>query len=47
MIFIMKKKGLDGLMNPNDIANNYLWLHKQPRNAWTHEIDLRPWIEKW
>jgi hypothetical protein len=34
-------------MNPNDIANNYLWLHKQPRNAWTHEIDLRPWIEKW
>ena len=45
--FYNEKKDLDGLMNPNDIANNYLWLHKQPRNAWTHEIDLRPWIEKW
>ena len=45
--FYNEKKGLDGLMNPNDIAQNYLWLHKQPRNAWTHEIDLRPWIERW
>ena len=42
-----EKKSIDGLMNPKDIADNYLWLHKQPRNAWTHEIDLRPWIEKW
>jgi NAD(P)-dependent dehydrogenase (short-subunit alcohol dehydrogenase family) len=45
--FYNEKKGLDGLMNPNDIAQNYLWLHKQPRNAWTHEMDLRPWIEQW
>ena len=42
-----EKKAIDGLMNPNDIAGNYLWLYKQPRNAWTHEIDLRPWVEKW
>ena len=42
-----EKKAIDGLMNPKDIADNYLWLHKQPRNAWTHEIDLRPWVEKW
>ena len=34
-------------LNPADIAKNYLWLHEQPRNAWTHEMDLRPWIEKW
>ena len=43
----MKKKDKDGLMNPSDIAQNYLWIHNQPRNAWTHEIDLRPWIEIW
>ena len=42
-----EKKATDGLMSPKDIADNYLWLHKQPRNAWTHEIDLRPWVEKW
>ena len=34
-------------MNPDDIAKNYIMLHKQPRNAWTQELDLRPWIEKW
>ena len=45
--FYNEKKDKDGLMNPNDIAKNYLWIHNQPRNAWTHEIDLRPWIETW
>ena len=45
--FYNQKKEKDGLMNPNDIAQNYLWIHNQPRNAWTHEIDLRPWIETW
>ena len=45
--FYNEKKDKDGLMNPDDIAQNYLWIHNQPRNAWTHEIDLRPWIETW
>ena len=45
--YYKEKKAIDGLMNPKDIAENYLWIHKQPRNAWTHEIDLRPWVEKW
>ena len=27
------------------IAENYLALHKQPRTAWTQELDLRPWVE--
>ena len=45
--YYKEKKAIDGLMNPKDIAKNYLWIHKQPRNAWTHEIDLRPWVEKW
>jgi hypothetical protein len=24
----------------------YLMLHQQPRDAWTHELDLRPYLEK-
>ena len=33
-------------LDPNAIAANYLTLHRQPRSAWTHELDLRPWVEK-
>ena len=29
------------------IAESYWQLHRQPRSAWTHELDLRPWIEPW
>lgn len=36
----------DALLKPVDIAKNYVWLHKQERTAWTHELDLRPWSEK-
>ena len=36
----------DGILNPDHIAENYWMLHKQPRDAWTHELDLRPWSEK-
>ncbi|MEQ9518240.1 MAG: SDR family oxidoreductase [Parvibaculum sp.] len=36
----------DGILNPNHIADAYWWLHTQPRDAWTHELDLRPWAEK-
>ena len=35
------------ILRPDDIASNYVWLWKQPKSAWTHEIDLRPWAEKW
>lgn len=37
----------DALLSPEHIAENYVMLHKQPRTAWTHELDLRPWKEKW
>lgn len=37
----------DGLLAPDAIAENYWRLHCQPRSAWTHELDLRPWIERW
>ena len=36
-----------GILNPEHIAENYWYLHQQPRDAWTHELDLRPWIERW
>ncbi len=35
-----------GILSPEAIAANYFWLHRQPKNAWTHELDLRPWTEK-
>ncbi|MEN2989204.1 SDR family NAD(P)-dependent oxidoreductase [Tistrella sp. BH-R2-4] len=37
----------DQILKPEDIARNYVWLHHQPRSAWTHELDLRPWSETW
>jgi NAD(P)-dependent dehydrogenase (short-subunit alcohol dehydrogenase family) len=37
----------DEILKPADIAANYVWLWKQPRSAWTHEMDLRPWSEAW
>lgn len=38
--------GDDGLLNPYSIADSYWHLHQQPRNAWTHELDLRPFRER-
>lgn len=40
-------KAQDGILNPDHIAENYWFLHKQSRDAWTFELDLRPWIESW
>jgi len=40
-------KDQDGILNPDHIADNYWHLHIQPRDSWTHELDLRPWIERW
>ena len=37
----------DEILKPDDIAANFVWLHRQPRSAWTHEIDLRPHSETW
>lgn len=40
-------KDRDGILDPEAIAEAYWNLHRQPRNAWTWEQDLRPWIEPW
>ncbi|WP_434653106.1 SDR family oxidoreductase [Pseudomonas sp. R3-56] len=37
----------DGILDPEHIAENYWYLHTQPRDAWTFELDLRPWNERW
>ena len=37
----------DELVNPSSIAETYGQLHLQPRDAWTHELDLRPYGERW
>src|SRR5579863_1467030 len=36
----------DSMLDPDAIAENYLHVLKQPRSAWTWEIELRPWVEK-
>ena len=36
----------DSLLDPDAIAQTYLHVLQQPRSAWTHEIELRPWVEK-
>ena len=43
---LAKERPTDGLLDPAAIAEAYWHLHMQPRSAWTLEIDLRPWVEK-
>ncbi|MEJ0068679.1 MAG: SDR family NAD(P)-dependent oxidoreductase [Pseudomonadota bacterium] len=39
-------RGVDALLSPDAIAETYLHVHRQNRTAWTWEIELRPWVEK-
>ena len=41
--YALKEQG--GILNPDHIADAYWMLHQQPRDAWTHELDLRPYME--
>ena len=36
----------DSMLDPDAIASNYLHVLRQPRSAWTWEMELRPWVEK-
>lgn len=40
-------KEQDGIVSPEAIADAYWAIHQQPRTAWTHETELRPWLESW
>jgi NAD(P)-dependent dehydrogenase (short-subunit alcohol dehydrogenase family) len=43
---LIKERGDDSLLAPDSIAETYLQLHRQQRSAWTQELDVRPWSEK-
>jgi NAD(P)-dependent dehydrogenase (short-subunit alcohol dehydrogenase family) len=36
----------DSMLDPDAIAETYLQVLRQPRSAWTWEVELRPWVEK-
>lgn len=44
---MIERLGADGLLAPDAIAENYWMLHRQPRSAWTQELDLRPYKENY
>lgn len=41
------RKDEGAILNPDHIAEIYWQLHLQPRDAWTFEADMRPWLEDW
>ena len=41
-----KDRGPDSILEPDAIAATYLQIHRQHRSAWSAEIELRPWVEK-
>lgn len=43
----LEQLGQDGALEPAAIAETFWQIHTQPRSAWTHEIDLRPFKESW
>ncbi|MGN8159961.1 SDR family NAD(P)-dependent oxidoreductase [Salinisphaera sp. SWV1] len=43
---LIDERGEDSLLAPPEIAELYWQLHRQPRSAWSQEIDVRPWAEK-
>ena len=40
------ERGPDGVLLPEEIAKTYLHVYRQQRSAWSSEIELRPWLEK-
>jgi NAD(P)-dependent dehydrogenase (short-subunit alcohol dehydrogenase family) len=40
------EQGADGMLLPDEIAKTYLHIHDQHRSAWSWEIELRPWSER-
>lgn len=40
------ERGEDAMLLPDEIAKDYLHVHRQHRSSWTWEVELRPWVEK-
>ena len=40
------ERGEDGMLLPDEIAKSYLAIYRQHRSAWSWELELRPWVEK-
>jgi NAD(P)-dependent dehydrogenase (short-subunit alcohol dehydrogenase family) len=40
------ERGADGMLLPDEIAKNYLHVYRQQRSAWSWELELRPWVER-
>ncbi|MBI2754639.1 MAG: SDR family NAD(P)-dependent oxidoreductase [Betaproteobacteria bacterium] len=40
------QRGADSLLSPDEIAKTYLHIYRQQRSAWTWEVELRPWVER-
>jgi hypothetical protein len=43
--FTEATQGENALLKPEAIAESYWHLYQQAPSAWTHELDLRPWVE--
>jgi NAD(P)-dependent dehydrogenase (short-subunit alcohol dehydrogenase family) len=43
----MPEKGDDFFIKPDDVAETAWWLTRQPRSAWSFEVEARPFGEKW
>ena len=43
---LLSERGSGSLLETDAIADAYYHLHTQHRSAWTHELDLRPWVER-
>jgi NAD(P)-dependent dehydrogenase (short-subunit alcohol dehydrogenase family) len=43
----MADKPDDFFLKPDDMAATAVWLASQPRSAWSFEVDVRPFVEKW
>jgi short-subunit dehydrogenase len=44
--YIEKPGETDTFLDPDAIAETYLQIARQPRSAWTWEVELRPWVER-
>ncbi|MSQ55893.1 MAG: SDR family NAD(P)-dependent oxidoreductase [Betaproteobacteria bacterium] len=40
------ERGEDGMLLPDEIAKSYLNIYRQHRSAWSWELELRPWVER-